>query len=70
MLELFASAQGFHLSCALTAGVAETGSGKTAAFLIPLLTYVMFQAQEVRDRVSEQVRGHMYAWSEQVRGPM
>lgn len=35
-------------------GVAETGSGKTAAFLIPLLTYVLSQPLEVRERVAEQ----------------
>jgi ATP-dependent RNA helicase DDX23/PRP28 len=34
-------------------GIAETGSGKTAAFLIPLLTYILQQPAAVRDRVAD-----------------
>ena len=38
-------------------GVAETGSGKTAAFLIPLLTYILSQPRAVRDKVRGDRRG-------------
>ena len=35
-------------------GIAETGSGKTAAFGIPMITYILSLEAGMRDRVSEQ----------------
>lgn len=35
-------------------GIAETGSGKTAAFGIPMITYILSLEANMRDRVAEQ----------------
>lgn len=35
-------------------GIAETGSGKTAAFGIPMISYILSLAPGMRERVAEQ----------------